>query len=208
MKRLITAIEVRELVNDSKQIILSPDCILTPSAKDLAKELGASIEWEGSISHMFSSKKEGQSMKVSKDSADIKSDQLKELVSKILAEKLKPACMDPVPTHVKGDQVKIQPFAKAPPGQKIGMTDVITSREANLGAGFMTFEQSTLPWHLTYDEIDYIIEGDFVVKVENREYHCKPGDVLSIPKGTKVVFGSPTKAKVFYVTYPANWSES
>ena len=207
MKRLITEIELRGYANDNKQIILSPDCVLTPSAKDLAKELGVDIVWQGSVSQMFCPKQEVKKVTASKDAADINAVELKEVITKILTEKLAPACPNPVVSHVKRDQVKIEPFAQAPPGQRVGMTDVITSREANLGAGFMTFEQSSMPWNLTYDEIDYVLEGDFVVTVGNHEYHCKPGDVFSIPKGTKVVFGSPTKTKVFYVTYPANWAE-
>jgi ethanolamine utilization protein EutQ len=31
--------------------------------------------------------------------------------------------------------------------------------------------------------------------------------VIYIPKGAQVVFSSPGFAKVFYVTYPANWDE-
>jgi ethanolamine utilization protein EutQ len=67
--------------------------------------------------------------------------------------------------------------------------------------------KSQLPWHLTYDEIDYVVEGEFELQINGTVNKCKAGDVLSIPKGSSVVFGSPFYAKVFYVTYPANWEE-
>jgi ethanolamine utilization protein EutQ len=99
----------------------------------------------------------------------------------------------------------MEPFAQAPAGQKIGMTDVITERDGNLGAGFMTFEKSKLPWTLTYDEMDYVVEGEFTVETGGKLYTMKPGDVFYIPKNTSVVFSSPSFCKVFYVVYPSNW---
>jgi ethanolamine utilization protein EutQ len=32
-----------------------------------------------------------------------------------------------------------------------------------------------------------------------------PGDIIYIPKGSDIFFGSPSYAKVFYVTFPADW---
>ena len=103
--------------------------------------------------------------------------------------------------------MKLEPFDQAPPGQKILLKDVVTSREGNLAAGFMSFDHSELPWHLTYDEVDYVVEGVFTLQANGRTYTCQAGDVLYIPKDTHVVFGSPSQTRVFYVTYPANWAE-
>ncbi|MHB8075487.1 cupin domain-containing protein, partial [Desulfosporosinus fructosivorans] len=72
---------------------------------------------------------------------------------------------------------------------------------------FMTFDHSRLPWFLNYDEVDYIIEGDFVLEVEGQVFRAVAGEVIYIPKGSEVVFSSPTFCKVFYATYPANWAE-
>ena len=33
----------------------------------------------------------------------------------------------------------------------------------------------------------------------------KAGDVLYIPKGSAIEFGTTSKVRFFYVTYPANW---
>ena len=33
----------------------------------------------------------------------------------------------------------------------------------------------------------------------------KPGDVLFIPKGSAIEFGTPSAVRFFYVTYPADW---
>jgi len=139
---------------------------------------------------------------------DVSNEQLKKIVQKVIAETVKPACENPVATHVKGKNVLVQPFSEAPPGQKINLVDVIDARVGNLASGFMTFEQAKLPWHLNYDEMDYVIEGEFVLEVSGkRVFRAIAGDVIYIPKGCNVVFSSPTYCKIFYVTYPANWAE-
>lgn len=210
MKKLISAADLRPMAADGK-LVLPPQCVLTPSAQDLAKELGIQIIRENPPSRLNNrpgceSTKE-RSPGDRTDEAGKPATAVETEVRNILAELLKPACPHPKVTQVKGSKVILQPFEQAPPGQKVELKDVITAREANLAAGFMSFDRSRLPWHLTYDEVDYIIEGTFVVETGGKVYTCTAGDVLYIPKDTCVVFSSPVQAKVFYVTYPANWDE-
>jgi len=240
MKKLITAADLRQMAGVDRVVLVPKDGILTPSAKDLAKELGVEITWEDSLTHLCLSSRQvgtepvgavqpsgpddapgateccsagstgnaGKAGTAECSPAAIGPDELKNIVARVLGETLRSSGAGAKVTHVRGDQVVIEPFNMAPPGEKIGLRDVITAKDGNLCAGFMTFDHAHLPWKLTYDEIDYVIEGDFTLKAGDREYVCKPGDVISIPNGTEVVFGSPTRAKVFYVTYPANWADS
>ncbi|HBV85433.1 cupin domain-containing protein [Desulfosporosinus sp.] len=216
MGRFISAAVLRDMAKLDKNIVLEEDSVLTPSAKDLAKELGITIskgkqEVIGhSVVGQFVNPQSGvKEESVSIGIADLSSqkDDLKTAVQRILGEVLKPACENPKATHVKGESVIIQPFLEAPPGQKVGLVDVIDSRVGNLASGFMTFDHSQLPWFLNYDEVDYVIEGEFVLEVEGQVFRAKPGDVVYIPKGSQVVFSSPGFCKVFYCTYPANWAD-
>lgn len=186
MKTCISLNMLRELSTDSRTICLDENSVLSPSAKDYAREKGLVIYLDGRKEPIIG---------VSTGAEP-------------LCHAGKPAssiCENPKAMKVEGDKVVMEPFTEAPAGQKIGMTDVITEREGNLGAGFMTFENSELPWTLSYDEVDYVVEGEFTIKTGGELYHMKPGDVFHIPKGTSVVFGSPSFCKVFYVVYPANW---
>ena len=217
MGRFISEAVLREMAKMDKEIFLEEDSILTPSAKDLAKELGITIT--KGRQEIVSQKVTGQSAGQSGNplgerrhtseviGTDTQNADLKRAVQKIMSEVLKPACENPKATHVVGKNVVIQPFAEAPPGQKIGLVDVIDARVGNMASGFMTFDHSRLPWFLNYDEVDYIIEGDFVLEVEGKVFRAVAGDVVYIPKGSKVVFSSPTFCKVFYATYPANWAD-
>jgi ethanolamine utilization protein EutQ len=214
----ISAANLQELARHGKQITLNQNCVLTPAAKDVAKDLGLTITrgnrvmsatgeqvvWGGTAAPMASS----VAKVISADKTGEAAEQgIRVIVQEIMDEVLKPACPNPRAVHVRGEEVVIQPFQAAPAGQRVGLTDVITAREGNLCAGFMTFDHSELPWLLTYDEADYIVEGDFVLQVADKVFRAKAGDVVYIPKGSRVVFSSPTFCKVFYVTYPANWAE-
>lgn len=45
------------------------------------------------------------------------------------------------------------------PRDRVWTHDLLTlSQSPRLGAGLMVMENTTFPWHLTYDEIDYVIE--------------------------------------------------
>ena len=211
MGRFISATVLREMAKIEKDIFLEADSVLTPSANDLAKELGITIT-KFVRDDARSSKGEVKNLEIEHQASDLEhrmsqKDDLKITVQKILSEVLKPACENPKATHVVGENVVIQPFLEAPPGQKVGLVDVIDARVGNLASGFMTFDHSRLPWFLNYDEVDYVIEGDFVLEVEGQVFRAVAGDVVYIPKGSKVVFSSPTFCKVFYATYPANWAD-
>ena len=199
MAKLISAAELRELAGDSKQVVVPAGAVLTPSAYDLAKEMNLAIIRQSVGTEQTANRQETKPAPCASE--------VQEIVRRVLDKMTKPACANPRLTHVKADGIALEPFDQAPPGQKIKLKDVITSREANLGAGFMEFDRSELPWHLTYDEVDYVVEGIFTLQSGGTTYTCKAGDVLYIPKDTKVVFGSPTQARVFYVTYPANWAD-
>ena len=197
----------------SREIILEPGSRLTPSAKDLAAVMGVTIIQEHDRyitreSRSFVPKEEQKpEPPVNTPAASIEEADVNALVQKVLAEFQRPVCPNPRAMHVKGSSVEVPPFDAGLPGLEMGLANVVTSREANLAAGFMTFRHSELPWHMTYDEVNYVVEGDYVLKVDNQVFRAKPGDVLYIPKGSQAVFSSPGFAKVFYVTYPANWDE-
>jgi ethanolamine utilization protein EutQ len=209
MRKLITEAELRTLAGDAKQVVIPADSILTPSAQDMAKLMNLAIIREcgpravepGCVQTVGAPvpTTSGQAMP---DKAEIQ-----RIVQAVLAQKSRPICANPRLTHVKASEVVLEPFEQAPPGQKILLKDVVTAREGNLAAGFMTFDHSELPWHLTYDEVDYVVEGTFTLQANGKTHTCQAGDVMYIPKDTHVVFGSPARTRVFYVTYPANWAE-
>ncbi len=108
---------------------------------------------------------------------------------------------------VRGASVALGRFPGAGPERDVGLTDVITGRDRSpMTAGFMSWKSvDTFPWTLDYDEIDYVLEGVLHLGIDGRVLEGRPGDVLSIPKGSRVIFGTPSRVHLFYVTYPADW---
>lgn len=84
--------------------------------------------------------------------------------------------------------------------------DLLTLDESpRLGLGLMTMEETTFPWHLDYDEVDYVIEGQLDIIVGDEVMSAGPGEILFIPKGSDIQFSVKDKARFIYVTYPADW---
>ena len=111
---------------------------------------------------------------------------------------------------VRGQSVRLGRFTGAGPERDIGLTDLITGRDgAPMTAGIMAWrDEDSFPWTLDYDEVDLVLEGALEIRVDSRVIRGGPGDVLYIPKGSEIVFATPTRVRVFYVTYPADWASA
>ena len=181
MRHFFTAEDIRRLAREEgcRQLILSADDVVTAEAVDAARRLGVVIRRGGEAQEPRS--------------------------------RPGPTAAPRVGTHVvhvKADAVRLQPFAAevGRPEMEIRLADVITgARGSPMAAGFMTWQKGSFPWTLNYDEIDLVLEGKLEVRKGAQVVVADPGDVLYIPRGSDIYFGSPSRAKVFYVTYPADW---
>jgi ethanolamine utilization protein EutQ len=111
--------------------------------------------------------------------------------------------------RVNGQTVQMQPFPFEinRPEMDVQLVDVITAQHGSpIAAGFLSFHKGSFPWTLTYDEIEFVLEGEIHIGTAQGTVVGKPGDVLYIPKGTQITFGTPGWAKILYVTYPAEWA--
>ncbi len=111
---------------------------------------------------------------------------------------------------VKGQSVTLGRFAAAGPDRNVALLDVVTRQQGSpMTAGFMSFGRAdAFPWRLDYDEIDYVLEGVLHITIGGRVLEGHPGDVLYVPKGSELIFGTPNRTRVFYVTYPAEWAQA
>jgi len=72
-----------------------------------------------------------------------------------------------------------------------------------LGAGIGVFEDCSIPWHITYDEVIYILEGQFTLQVGDKKFEAGPGDVLWVPRNTDIVYIAQERVTFFYSVLPA-----
>lgn len=75
-----------------------------------------------------------------------------------------------------------------------------------LGCGIMEMKDTTFDWTLNYDEIDYVIEGQLDIMIDGRKMSASQGEVIFIPKGSKIQFSVSGFARFLYVTFPADWA--
>lgn len=220
MKKLISAKEIEELIIAGKNAIYVDGTeIITPAARELA--INNSIEFKD-----FSESKKSET----------KTNEVKENVNmngfdneticnffKILNDKgmlqqllesLKPQNnLFDSESHenglkvVKGNTVKMDVFDTGNPDARVYFQELVSKEESKMSAGFLVIDHSKFEWELTYEEIDYVIEGTLTVEIDGKTYTAHAGDILFVPSNSKVVWGSPDKARVFYATYPANWAD-
>ena len=111
--------------------------------------------------------------------------------------------------HVAG--VHAMPLSPFPvelhqPEMDVRLRDVLGADQGlPMAAGVMSLREGSFPWTLDYDEVEYVIEGELHITTADQKVVGRPGDVIAVPKGSSITFGTPSWARFLYVTYPADW---
>lgn len=220
MKKLITVRDVELCVQSGKKkLIIDNSTIITPAAKDAAREHDV-IFTEEKFPEMVLQKKETLEetvvKKLSEDDKNIDMELIYKVVKEVLAQSLgnliqktfEKECDPSGLKLVRGSTVECDKFETGNHDARVGLKDIVNTKESpNMGAGFMTIEKSGFDWELCYEEFDYIVEGELDITINGKKYRGKSGDVFYIPKNSKITWSTDSFARFFYVTYPANWAE-
>jgi ethanolamine utilization protein EutQ len=188
-RQMFTAEDIRRLARErAGPLVLAPDDIVTDEAQDVAFALGLKMIREtGSGSGLArsgpSSSAEGQPLSHSN--------------------------LPPLKV-VRLANVQVERFleGKTTPGTNVWLKDVvITQDHSPMGAGYMSLDKGEMQWTLNYDEIDIVLEGELVITRGSEQVRGKTGDVIYIPKGSSITFGTPNWTRFVYVVFPVNWNE-
>lgn len=218
-KRFLTADIIRARKAEGyRHITLEPDDVLTPLAQDTAREMGIVIQpcspLEKPLPTPAASGTNGNGKAAEAVPAVSAGLELEPLIRQVVMACLAKingngsAPVTPV-KRVGAQDYKMQPFPFEinRPEMDVQLVDVITAEHGSpIAAGFLSFHKGSFPWTLTYDEIEFVLEGEIHIGTSQGTVIGKPGDVLYIPKGTQITFGTPGWTKILYVTYPAEWT--
>ena len=227
MKKLITANDIRaaHARGEEEISVVLRASIITPEAREVAELLGVAIkECDESAPEAAVPVEEGktESQRIRETIiAQLPEGQFTEslvaqLMDKVMKEKqsLEQGGMQPSFNSVTGkggvkvidgSSVKFGRFDGAEP-HCVGLTDLVTEQDgSSMAAGFMQWENAFFPWTLNYDEVDMVLEGELHVRHEGETMVAKAGDVMFIPKGSSIEFGTPSTVRFLYVAWPANW---
>lgn len=227
MKKLICAKDMEEVAaRGQKTFCVTDEMIMTPSAKDVAKVKSISLVTGNEPAPCVTKEEKSVAKPESKvvfSPEDLDADTIlkifKTIVDKGLVQEMLncltqannlPYEKDADPSGLKvvrGNTVKMDVFDTGDPNVKAFYQELVSKEESKMSAGFLIIDHSRFNWELTYEEIDYVIEGTLTIELNGKTYTAHAGDVLFVPSGSKVVWGSPDKARVFYATYPANWAD-
>ena len=181
-RQLFTADDIRRLARERVEtLVLAPDDIVTHEATDTAFALGVKLIRETESASSLS----------------------KEALSSV-QETLPPLKV------VKMANVQMDRFleGKTTPGTNVWLKDVVVTQDRSpMGTGYMSLDKGEMQWTLTYDEIDIVLEGELVITRGNEQVRGKTGDVIYIPKGSSITFGTPSWTRFVYVVFPVNWNE-
>ncbi len=224
-KELYTAEIIEKLVHEDGQttLVLGKGDIVTPLARDRARELGLTLVYPQQDDPTLpawsaASQRSPAPASALPESTPVEEGleaRVRQAVAHALGQSAPPAsaaaATDSAPRvlHVDGRQVAMGPFPFniRRPEMDVRLADVITAEDNSpMAAGFMTLHKGQFPWTLTYDEIEYVIEGELHIITNDGVTVGLPGDVIFIPKGSKIQFATPSWAKFLYVTYPAEWA--
>ena len=180
-RQLFTAEDIRRLARErAETLLLAPDDIVTHEAMDVAVALGLKLIRETESTSGW-------------------------------RRETSPATSNLPPLKVvKMSNVQVEPFleGKTTPGTNVWLTDVVVTQDRSpMGAGYMSLDKGEMQWTLTYDEIDIVLEGELVITRGSEQVRGKTGDVIYIPKGSSITFGTPNWTRFVYVVFPVNWNE-
>ena len=180
-RQLFTAEDIRRLARErAETLLLAPDDIVTHEAMDVAVALGLKL--------------------------------IRETESTSSLRREPPLASQNIPPLkvVRLGNVQVEPFleGKTTPGTNVWLKDVVVTEDRSpMGAGYMSLDKGEMQWTLTYDEIDIVLEGELVITRGNEQVRGKTGDVIYIPKGSSITFGTPNWTRFVYVVFPVNWNE-
>jgi len=222
-KRLITKDKVELLFQKGvKTIVVNPDELLAPLAKDfaLSKQLkieygnradicqNSSIEDVDSVDVFVRAQLKKEFSITDECELDRLVNKVKEQVDKQKSENFTKTIDRSGVALIETSTVKPEKFDTGKEGDNVSLIDVLTLEESpRIGTGVMEMKNSCFDWTLKYDEIDYIIDGTLEIIIDDRKVVGHKGDTIFIPKNTSIQFATPDFARFLYVVYPANWSE-
>lgn len=215
MKKVICAKDIEALVKaGQKTLYVDAGTLLTPSAKDAVKAAHIEIV-EGANPEAAPPASCGQPSCASDLglSSETIYQALKAMMEKGMLQEVMDAVAPADPysceTHssgiklVRGDSVRPEPLDVGVEGAKVCYRELLGKSEAQTSSGILIIEDSRFDWELAYEETDFVIQGTMTVTVDGQTFTAKAGDMIFLPKGSKVVMGSPDRARIFYTTYPA-----
>jgi ethanolamine utilization protein EutQ len=220
-KRLISEKDVQQAAKEGRRsLVASPDaCIVTPMAQDAAAALGITLKTadDGATAgpgdatpHASVKDAVGDTGRLVEQvvarmrdhlPAGISAQRLGQVVREVVASRLAaPAAAvgQGGARLISGRQIIAAPVTPVAVDGQVQLAQVLPGEAlGSLSAGILAWEKASFRRQVEQEEIDIIIEGDLQVTLDDGQtLSGRPGDMLYLPRGTQVVYSTPSSVKL------------
>lgn len=205
MKQLICAKEIEELLEFGKtKLIICPDAIITPAARDLIKYNNIEVVTKNKLETF--DKVDFSQFKTAADFLKIlyENPSYRNLVIKLLEKKNFEQEKDVTGfTITRGKSVVYNQIQKK--NTNILYQDICVGKE---NVSILEITKSKFIKKILCDEIIYVTSGEISFKINSNEYKAVAGDIVNIPMTVKTVeIKVEDKAKMISVSKEPVWNE-
>ncbi len=203
MRPLVTAADITLIAKrDEKTLVVTRTTIITPAARDAARDRGITIVVDDAAEDRADASKHSREA-----IPGIDHDSLVRLVQNVIAS---------MGIEPKDEQIIKQRDPSGlciVSGRSIGLDsakgsasqELFSPQEcAHMKAGFLCLDAKPFVRETACEFIGYVIDGTVACSVNNRESTARTGDVMYLPASARITLSSAGKAKAFFVTCPAN----
>ncbi|MGP1570011.1 MAG: cupin domain-containing protein [Eubacteriales bacterium] len=213
MKKLICAKEVETLAKQGQKVIcIDENTLITPSARDVAGNLGVEFKTGTcDVAANCSETKASCNSQCQDIDKDVIYNAVKVLLEKGMLGNLLTKFGEDVPyvsegdsnlKLVRGNTAKWEVLDTGNPSDKVFYNELVNKDDGcEMNAGFITIEKCEFPWECVCQELYYVVEGTLTIESNGKVYTGNAGDCFFFQNGAKLKFGSPDKVKAFYATH-------
>lgn len=208
MKKLICATDMEKFLKDgNKKFYIDKDTILTPSARDIAKNSNIEIiigEGDNCICNDKKSSIENLEVEKMMDMLKVFMNEglIQEIIKKLSQTKNSKFDVEGDITGfsiVKGNSIKMELFD--PEGDPNAFyQELFSDEKSGSSMGIFSLEDTTFPYEVLNPEILYLVSGKMSLNLNNSNYNCEKGDIIFIPPNSKIVFKTKEKTEMLYIT--------
>lgn len=201
MRNLVTAAEVRKwLEKNEKTVYIEAGTIITPAARDAARDNGIEIVEGAAGPRPAVSQAEGPGP------GNIDQTLIARIVEEVIAAlgQQKTAACEADPCGFK--LVRSERLSWSDSGDNVKVKQVFDGKDhPNRLAGLIALEGAAPVREMKGSEIHHVLAGTVSYLINGREYAGQAGDTAFLPAGARVALTAAGPAKIFFVACPDNW---
>jgi len=207
MRPLVTAADIAEVVKrNEKALHVTGETIITPAARDAARDHGISIVATGSSENRSEENRSDATGQKKVAVPGIDHESLVRLVQNVIASMGIVPGKGTIEKHRDPNGLCIVRSRNIVAGSMHENSEqmIISPQECTvMQAGILCVGSKPYARETRCEFIGYVMEGSVLCSANGRESSAQCGDVLYLPASTRIALSSASQAKVFFVTCPA-----